>query len=77
MSTSVLFLTEFLMLDEDIDDELFKAFREEPGEMSPDIAQINKLIKFLRGQNVAVINISLVSLLDVDFSIGVYHIRTF
>lgn len=55
--------------DEDIDDELFKAFREESNEMSPDIAQINKLIKFLRGTNVAVINISLASLLAIDFSV--------
>ena len=38
-------------------------------EMAPDIAQINKLIKFLRGENVAVINISLVALLDVNFDI--------
>ena len=60
--------------DEDIDDELFKAFREESNEMSPDIAQINKLIKFLRGTNVAVINISLASLLAIDFSVRMWSL---
>ena len=50
-------------------------------EMAPDIAQINKLIKFLRGENVAVINISLVALLDVNFDIRFafieFIVRTF